>query len=277
VERITSRQNAVVGRYREAARGAAPDMLLDGIHLVSEALSAGIRLRHVMVAAAEIGAPDVARLLQRIDDVEIASASDTVMDAVSPVRSSSPIVALADRPSHDRSAIDGPTMLVVIACDVQDPGNVGAIVRVAESAGASGVVLAGQSADPYGWKALRGSMGSAFRLPIVSPSSIEDAVSHARTRHARVVATVPRGGTPLFESNLTGATALLVGGEGAGLPAGIVDRADARITIPMAAPVESLNAAVAAAVVLYEARRQRTTGREVGPGDSTLRTISASA
>ncbi len=134
----------------------------------------------------------------------------------------------------------------------------GAIIRFAEAAGASGVVIAGDTADPFGWKALRGSMGSALRLPICASLLLEDAIDDARKRGARVVATVPRGGTSIFDAPLAGPLALLIGSEGVGLPDRVISEADLRVTIPMDPPVESLNAAVAAAVLLFEARRQRS-------------------
>jgi TrmH family RNA methyltransferase len=152
-------------------------------------------------------------------------------------------------------AVDPP--LVVIACDVQDPGNLGALIRVAEAGGASGVVAAGACADPVGWKALRGSMGSALRLPIVTQPAIGQAVAQAKSRGCRVVATAPRDGRSLFLADLKGPLAVLVGSEGSGLPDEVTRSADERISIPMAAPVESLNTAVTAALVVYEAKRQR--------------------
>ena len=143
------------------------------------------------------------------------------------------------------------------ASDVQDPGNVGAIVRVAEAGGATAVIAAGRSADPYGWKALRGSMGSALRLPIISGVDTAAALADARRHGYRIIATTPRGGGSLFDADLSGRTAVIIGGEGAGLGKTIVEAADLRVTIPMESPVESLNAAVTAALIVYEARRQR--------------------
>ncbi|MFN7916835.1 MAG: RNA methyltransferase [Vicinamibacterales bacterium] len=261
MQRITSRQNPIVAEYRAAARGdAGAPMLLDGAHLVSDAVAAGLTLQHVLVAAdAPLTRPEIARILERVPaTVSVADAHAQVMDAVSPVRSSSLIVALADRPASNTSVFTGSSPLVVVVCDVQDPGNLGAILRVAEGAGATGAIVAGQSADPFGWKALRGSMGSALRLPIRRSASVADAVRESRAHGARVVATVPRGGTALFDAPFTGPVSLLIGGEGPGLPPEVIEHADMRVTIPMDAPVESLNAAVAAAVLLYEARRQRT-------------------
>ena len=259
MQRITSRQNAIVARYREAAKGGADQtILLDGTHLVSEAIAAELQLQHVLVDTDAIDTPEIRQLLARANShVEVASASSTVMDAVSPVRSSSPIVALGSRPSRTRSPFEGTSPLVVVACEIQDPGNLGAVIRGAEAAGASGVIVAGASADPFGWKALRGSMGSALRMPIATSSSVDAAVSDARRHGAQVVATIPRDGVPLHESILTGPTALLIGGEGAGLPVHVIHGADVRVSIPMEPQVESLNAAVATAVLLYEAYRQR--------------------
>jgi len=239
--------------------------MLDGTHLVNEAIAAGIHLQHVLVAADALDTPEIGELLAAVGSrVDVASAASNVMDAVSPVRSSSAIVALGSRPSQTRSPYESTSPLVVVVCDVQDPGNLGAIVRVAEAAGASGVIVAGASADPFGWKALRGSMGSALRMPIATVPSVDAAVGDARAHHAQIVATVPSDGVPLHESSLTRPTAVLIGGEGPGLPAHVIRGADVRVSIPMDPQVESLNAAVAAAVVLYEAYRQRNLAAQVG-------------
>jgi TrmH family RNA methyltransferase len=151
----------------------------------------------------------------------------------------------------------GTNTLVVIVVDVQDPGNAGAIVRVAEAGGATGVIASGVTADPFGWKALRGSMGSALRLPVVNGGAAAEAIADARRHGCRVIAAAPRGGRSVFDIDLTGPVAILIGGEGPGLAPSVVDAADERVTIPMQAPVESLNAAVTAALLVYEARRQR--------------------
>jgi TrmH family RNA methyltransferase len=166
-------------------------------------------------------------------------------------------VALADRPRGSSVTRLRTKPLVVVAIDVQDPGNLGAMVRVAEAGGATGVVVTGQSADPFGWKALRGSSGSALRLPIDVIADTGRALEEIRSRGCRVIATVPRDGRSFFDLDYTGPTAILIGAEGRGLPAPLVSAADERVTIPMQSPVESLNAAVAAALIVYEARRQR--------------------
>ena len=120
------------------------------------------------------------------------------------------------------------------------------------------IVSAGASASPFGWKALRGSMGSALRLPILIQPDADRAVDDARRRGCRIVATVPRDGRSLLDVDYAGPIAILIGGEGPGLSPALLSGADERVTIPMREPVESLNAAVTAALLIYEARRQRT-------------------
>jgi TrmH family RNA methyltransferase len=253
---ITSRQNPLVARFRAAAEGDAHWMLLDGPHLVDEALAANLAID---VAAFDPGHDAGAHhgLPARLGSRAIA-VSARVLDAMSPVRTPSGIVALAARPAPSTKDVwRGSRPLVVGAVDIQDPGNLGAIVRAAEAGGATAVVTTPGSADPFGWKALRGAMGSAFRLPIARAESIAALVADAKRHGLRVVASVGHGGTALTDAPLTGPALLLVGSEGQGLPADAIAAADDRVSVPMAPPVESLNVAVAAALLVYEARRQR--------------------
>jgi TrmH family RNA methyltransferase len=262
---ITSRQNPIVARYRAVAHGDVDDvLLLDGTHLVHDAIAAGLAIEHVAVDVNASRHGEIAVLMEslRAARVDAVTVTAPVMAALSPVRSSSPIVAIARRPSRHSgdlyAAPGGAAPLVVIACDIQDPGNLGAIVRVAEAGGASGVIAAGSSADPFGWKALRGSMGSVLRLPVCHVDDPAAAATDARQHRCRIVATVPRGGRSIFDVDLRSPLAVLVGGEGPGLPQDVIEAADERITIPMQTAVESLNAATTAALVVYEARRQRS-------------------
>jgi TrmH family RNA methyltransferase len=269
VQRISSRRNPLVNQYRDVARGKNPSLLLlDGAHLVSAALAANLHVRHIVVAAEALDRPEVRAIVDRIDPrwTTISAASAPVISAMSPVRQSSGIVAIAERPSRgDAELFPSVTPLVVIAADVQDPGNIGAITRVAEAGGASSVIAAGASADPFGWKALRGSMGSALRLPIAVERNAYLAVDRARKHGCQIVAATPAGGVSLFELRLGGgAMAILVGGEGAGLAADLLAAADVRVSIPMKHPVESLNTAVAAGLLIYESCRQRRWGSTAG-------------
>ena len=257
---ITSRQHPIVKEFRELARGDGSSMLLDGWHLLDEAAAARIDVDTIAVCGPPTDSEQRAIDRLRRSGAQIIEVSGAVLNALSPVNSPTGVVARARRPSVGAAAILEPSpALVLAAAGVQDPGNAGAIVRAAAAAGATGVVFDESSADPWGWKALRASMGSAFHVPVLRARSLTAMIAEWKTAGLRIVATEPRRGTSIYDADFREPCAVLLGGEGAGLPPELLDLADARVTIPMRPGIESLNAAVAAALLLYEARRQRVT------------------
>jgi RNA methyltransferase, TrmH family len=260
-----TRQHSSVRRYRELARipagnGVDRELLLDGLHLLSEAHASGVAVETAAFEHGALNDPHTRALADKLSasGTEILIVSQNVLEAMSPVRTPSGSVGIARRTLVSLpEAMRGRLALVVVAHDVQDPGNVGGIIRTAEAAGATAFVASTGTADPFGWKALRGSMGSALRVPIAR-AAIDDTLREAKNANVATVALVPRGGTPLFEIDFRKATALLLGGEGPGLPGEVARAADHQVSIPMHGPVESLNVGVAAALVLYEAFRGRT-------------------
>jgi TrmH family RNA methyltransferase len=143
-----------------------------------------------------------------------------------------------------------------VAVGVQNPGNLGALLRTAEAAGATGAFLAEGCADAFSWKALRGSMGSAFRLPH-RRASADQVLRRLAERRVRALAAVARDADTHHESDLRGPVAFVLGAEGTGLPERVAAACPGRVRVPMRPPVESLNVSVAAGVLLYEAARQR--------------------
>ena len=261
MERISSRQNSVVKRFRALARadGADDEMLLDGPHLLEEALGSGIAVR-IAVFADRTVTNRLAPLADRAARAGIRTlvAADSLFQQMSPVTQPSGVISIARRPSTDLAAVlKGTSQLLVVLDGVQDPGNVGAIVRAAEAFGATGVIVGTGSADPFGWKALRGAMGSSFRLPVVAQASLFHTLPALRAANVRILAAMPKSGQAPAELDLRSPTAIVLGGEGPGVPETILDSADGLLTVPMQPPVESLNVAVAAALVLYEASKQR--------------------
>lgn len=262
MEHVTSRQNALAKRFRALAHDTrvTDELLLDGARLLDEALRSGIRVE-VAVFDADAAAGRLALLAERCGaaGVRLVTVPGSLLAAMSPVRQASGVVALAHLGATPLDAtLAGPGQLILILDGVQDPGNVGAVVRAAEGCGATAVIAGPGTADPFGWKALRGAMGSTFRLPVARTDSLSVAVAAARAQGLRIIATTPRDGTPLRRAALSSPAAILLGGEGPGLPADAIARADDLVTIEMRPPVESLNVAIAAALVLYEASRQRS-------------------
>jgi TrmH family RNA methyltransferase len=261
---ITSRQNPIVARFRALADSADPTgarVLLDGVHLVRDAQESGHAFEIAAVSssrmAAETEEADVARALVN-SGVEVVQAPDAVFAAMSPVRTPSGLVAIATRrPASASEVCAVPNALVLVAIDVQDPGNVGALMRTAEAGGMTGMFVTGASANPFSWKAIRGSMGSALRMPVVGGMATASVMTCLRSGGVRRVAAVPRGGEDPDTIDWRGRVALIMGGEGAGLPDEVTQDCDALVSIPMAARVESLNVAAAGAILVYAARRSR--------------------
>lgn len=261
---ISSRQHSIVRAFRELAD--TPDttgtrLLLDGVHLVREARAAALELEVVAVASSRLtGDTEEGEMAHSLDSggASVFTVSDSVFAAMSPVRSPSGIVAIARRTPSNASAIcctnNG---FILVAVDVQDPGNLGALIRAAEAGGVNGVFVTGASANPFSWKALRGSMGSALRLPVATGLPLDAIVQCARASGSRTVASVPRDGRAPDAIDWSRPVALFVGGEGPGLPAAVRDQCDELVTIPMTPLVESLNVAVAGAILIYAAHRQR--------------------
>lgn len=261
---ISSRQNPVVRAFRELAAEPDPSgarLLLDGVHLVRDAVAAGLTFEAVAVAASHLQSGSEEGLLaQRLDatGVDVILASDDVFAALSPVRAPSGIAAIGRRtPTLAQDICSRDTHWILVALDVQDPGNIGSLARSADAAGMTGLFVSGSSANPFSWKALRGSMGSALRLPIVFGLPVTSVLGCLEASGVRAVASVARDGDDPDAIDWRGSVALIVGGEGPGLAGDVVARCAARTTIPMAAGVESLNVAVAAGILAYAARRQR--------------------
>ena len=263
---IRSRNNPLVQRLRalkeKGQRGAAGLALLEGGKLVAEALAAGVelleaaasprfgRLAHEQVLAAELVRRGVA--LRRVDG--------DILSALSELETSPGLLAIARRPRFAEESLYRQTPLVVIAAGLQNPGNLGALLRSAEAAAATGAYLTEGTADPFSWKALRGSMGSAFRLPHVRGIPVHAALERVRARRLQIVAAEADGTVSYEAADFRPPTALLVGPEGSGLAAELAAAADLRVRVPMQAPVESLNVGVAAGILLFEAARQRRSG-----------------
>jgi RNA methyltransferase, TrmH family len=247
-EVVTSRSNPLVARLRALKSRADADLaLLEGPKLLAEAVLAGLAIVEV-AASPHAAVPDV--------PVPVRWVAAELLASLSEMETSQGVLAIARRPSFDEEALYRGVPLVLVAAGVQNPGNLGGLLRTAEAAGASGAYLTEGCADPFSWKALRGSMGSAFRLPHVRRLPLDEALRRLAGRGVAIAAAAASG-TPCDAADLRGPLALVVGPEGAGLPEDVVARARLRVAVPMRAPVESLNVGVAAGVLLFEAARQR--------------------
>ncbi len=258
---VQSKQNARLKELRRtlaaAKRSGDAPAGIEGRNLLVEALRAHLVVRCVFVAQ---GAE---RLLEGVAlprETEIVLLPKTLLDTALATEIPQPMAALVEPPRWSWESLLGPRRgeapLLVVLAGVQDPGNLGTILRSAEAFGASGVVSLPGTVSAWNAKAVRASAGSVFRVPVLAASA-EECFRRLREARVRIFATAAREAEPADRADLTAPAALLIGNEGNGVPRGLAARTDGSITIPCPGPVESLNAAVAASVLLYEASRQR--------------------
>jgi TrmH family RNA methyltransferase len=268
LRRIEGRHNPLIKQLRQAFAHAeltdAGDCAIEGSRILEEAIRSGLRFSAVFFR--ESAQDRAERLLPQIGaHVETLLLPDKLFDSVVPSESPQGVAALV---RFKESSLDdlierlqvGP---IVVLAGLQDPGNLGTILRSAEAFGCAGVVLGEGTVSPFNSKVVRASAGSVFRLPVVHNSGrskagkLDDILTKLRTQSVGLIATSSHKGTPLDQADLNQPAAIFFGNEGAGLPRDVIAQMDESIAIPHTAQVESLNAGVAASIVLYEAARQR--------------------
>jgi TrmH family RNA methyltransferase len=260
LRRIEGRHNALVKELRRAFAGGEPTAdgfcAIEGVRILEEALRSGLRFQAVFFSAA--GVAKAERLLPQIAaHVETLLLPDKLFASAVPSETPQGVAGLVKVKEYTvgdvlARAEAGP--LVVIA-GLQDPGNLGTIFRSAEAFGAGGVILGEGTVHHLNAKVVRASAGSVFRLAIAC-GKLSEAVSAMRDQGIRCLATSSHKGTPLREANLKKPLAIFIGSEGAGVPRDLVRDMDEFLAIPHSPQVESLNAGVAASIVLYEAARR---------------------
>lgn len=262
---ITSPVNSKLKHARQVRDGRVPEeIFIEGERLCEEALSADLSL----VAAFHAPSPSVraqavlAELERRTCPVyeTVAAVLETVTDTVN----SQGLVIIAARPKWNVEKIfaraasaDATAPLLVCLDAVQDPGNCGTLLRTAEGAGAHGVLALTGTVDAFAPKTLRSAMGSAFRLPMATGLELEDVVGACRARQITLAATAADGPLVYSEYDWMRPTLVILGNEANGISGATLAACDVQLRIPLSPPVESLNVAAAAAVMLFEAARQR--------------------
>ncbi|MGD0758527.1 MAG: RNA methyltransferase [Candidatus Sulfotelmatobacter sp.] len=265
LRRIEGRHNPLLKQLRQAfsraQRTAEGDCAIEGLRMLEEAIRSGLRFRAVFFR--ESAQDRAERLLPQIGaHVETLLLPDKLFDASVPSETPQGVAALVrlkefsldDVLEKERLQV-GP---IVALAGLQDPGNLGTIIRSAEAFGSAGIILGEGTVSPLNAKAVRASAGSIFRLPAVAAAAgLEEVVTRLRTKSVRLIATSSHKGTPLDQADLTGPIAVFIGSEGSGLARGLMTQMDEVVAIPHTAQVESLNAGVAGSIILYEAARQR--------------------
>ena len=260
LRRVSSRQNSLVKELRRGFHDGEPaadgSIAIESVRAIEEAIRSGLRFRAVFFA--ESARPRTGRLLPQLSaHVEVLLLPDEVFQSVVATETPQGVAALVRLKIHQLDdLLAAPDPLIVAAAGVQDPGNLGTIIRSAEAFGAAGLLVGAATVSPYNSKVVRASAGSLFRLPVVAVE-FPAVLPALRDRGLKLLATSSHKGTAVEEADLTGGVVVMIGNEGAGLAKEILRQVDGQVSIPHTQGVESLNAGMAATIVLYEASRQR--------------------
>jgi RNA methyltransferase, TrmH family len=268
LRRIEGRHNPLIKQLRQAFDHAelteSGDCAIEGLHIIEEAIRSGLRFNAVFFR--ESAEDRIQRLLPQIGaQVETLLVPDKLFDSIVPTESPQGVAALVRLKEFSLDDLIerlqvGP---VIALAGLQNPGNLGTILRSAEAFGSGGMILGEGTVSPFNSKVIRASAGSIFRLSMIHnhgktrSANLNETIAQLRARKIRLIATSSHKGTPLDHADLKAPAAIFFGNEGAGLPRDLLAHMDQSIAIPHASRVESLNAGVAASIVLYEAARQR--------------------
>jgi len=264
---VQSKQNARLKELRRALRSperGSGVIAIEGPNLVEEALRAGLRFRAVFFPE-NTGFFDSPSRSAQLENCEMLMVPGEILSSVLETETPQPAAALVEAPDWNWEHLfpqpnlfpaPGTPPLVLVLAGLQDPGNLGTILRSAEAFGANGIVALPGTVSPWNQKAMRASAGSVFRLPVIQAGT-EECFARLHAAGIRTLTTAVKDATAADTVDFSQPTALLIGNEGNGVPDEIAALADAAITIPCPGPVESLNASVSAGILLYEAARQR--------------------
>lgn len=262
LRRIEGRHNTLLKELRQAFhRGEltpSGECAIEGFRVIEEAVRSGLRFRAVFVS--ESGQSRAAKLLPQIkSQVETVLVPDKLFAGAVPSEAPQGVAALVSVKPHTieriiENAVAGPLLVIT---GLQDPGNLGTILRSAEAFQSAGVILGDGTVNLYNSKVVRASAGSVFRLAAVK-ADLKIVIETLRAGNIRLVATSSHKGTALPKADLSGKIAIFIGNEGAGLDKKLVAGMDELLMIPHSPRVESLNAGIAASIILYEAARQKT-------------------
>lgn len=259
---LTSATNSLVKVFRRSlAEGVTREgwLAAEGSHILEEALKPGSQATVHCVLVAQAAAQEHRVLLAQLrEETELARVPDRLFRQLAQTQAPQGIAALIElHPVELRTLLARPDAILVVACGLQDPGNMGTIIRSADALGASAVITVMNTVNPYNPKAVRSCAGSILRLPVFANLQPDVLFKQLRASGIRIVAADPHSHTPISEADFLGPVAVLIGKEAAGLPPEIQREADQLLRIPICSEADSINAATAAGIFLYEIARQR--------------------
>jgi TrmH family RNA methyltransferase len=266
VTKIESRDNPRLKLARKIREGRVDDrVFVEGVRLAEEAVKSGVDIEFCLIESEFSLGERQQNLLAYIrkKGIEVVEVATSIFSSIAETKTSQGIILICRRPLADRMSFEASleryvsaVPLLIVLSEINNPSNLGAIVRTVEAAGAGGVIITTGSADAFSPKALRAAMGSSFRVPMWEKASIAEIIRWGRSRGCKISAATGDGHDIYSETDWTKPRMLIFGSEAHGITREILDAVDSTVSVPIEQPVESLNIAVAAGVILFEANRQ---------------------
>lgn len=260
--RITSADNSRVRLVRKLStrKGRLEEhaFTAEGRNLIAEILERGIRPRFILVSDERSG-EEILKDAIKSDDIMVCELPEKIFSKLADAEHGIGMLAVVDIPETGYASIESlePGDNILVLDRIQDPGNMGTLIRTSVAAGYKAVIAAKGTVDVYSSKVLRATAGMVFEIPVVYTGDYNELMSLLRSTGKRVVVTDVDGGVPYYEEDISKGIALVIGNEGAGVSDELKSMADVRVTLPMKGHIESLNAAVAAAILMYESVRDQ--------------------
>lgn len=264
MELITSPQNSYIKEVKalrqKKSREEKKRFFIEGERFVEESLKEKVKILYIFVSDSFLATVSAFKILEKIhqNPCPIYQISDKLFQEISDTENPQGILAVMEMQNYALFDVVKENSFIVLLDSIQDPGNLGTIIRTADAAGASGIIYSKGSVDLYNPKVLRATMGSVFHLPVVYSENLSDTIRELKGKGVKLLAAHLKGEMPYFHEDLKGPVGIIIGNEANGISEEVACHADAFVRIPMDGKAESLNASVAAGILMYEVLRQRS-------------------
>ena len=257
--RITSMSNQIIKEVKslnnKKGRMKAQAILLEGWRLVKDALDWGAKIRYFIVS--DSFSQKEGLFLSKMSNIKTVQVPDELFSRICETETPQGILAVAEKPVYDKKEIFRSIDKVIALENIQDPGNLGTIIRSADACGFDAVLLSKDSVDPYNPKVIRSTMGSLFHIPVIVAENFSETLNELKSNNILLAAAHTRDSLPCWQADLSGKVAIIIGNEGNGLSDKVLEIADITVMIPMPGKAESFNASAAASILIYECMRQK--------------------
>ena len=261
MQRISSKENEFVKHIKKLKdkkyREQNNEYIIEGVKLVQEAVQEGAKIKQIVICEeCEQTGLISKELMYEIAKYECIYVTQKIFNNITDVKNPQGVLAVIERPDKENNEIDYTEDVIVVLDDIQDPGNLGTILRTVDSIGLRQIVVSKGTADAYNPKVVRSTMGAIFRINIIEVEDLEKALKEMKRHKYKTVVTTPNTQQTIYEIDYN-KKVIIIGNEANGVKEEIIEKADEKVKIPMMGKTESLNASVATAVVLYEYIRQK--------------------